>query len=168
MLTFLLAEGGARSSCTCSTVGVVEVTSNCIRAGGWESWHWTTMPCNVMITVIIYKAYTQGQSWKGAFKFNAQIKSLVGSWHPQSQGTVCIPESESVMPWCDRAMCLKCLQTLFILRIEITVPHIYDTCTTVNIVLNSFKGLTGVDVYVAASGNSQAGDSLLFLSKENF
>lgn len=36
----------------------------------------------MMITVIIYKAYIQSQSCKGAFKFNAQIKSLVSSWYP--------------------------------------------------------------------------------------
>lgn len=47
-----------------------------------ESWYLTTRPCNMMITVIIYKAYIQSQNCKGAFKFNAQIKSLVSSWYP--------------------------------------------------------------------------------------
>lgn len=47
-----------------------------------ESWYLMTRPCNMMITVIIYKDYIQSQSCKGAFKFNAQIKSLVSSWYP--------------------------------------------------------------------------------------
>lgn len=60
----------------------MEILSNCSPVGVIESLSFITMPCNMMIRVIIYKAHIKIQSWKGAFKFTEHIKSLVSSWYP--------------------------------------------------------------------------------------